>query len=50
MEFNSILSNRGLDLRFMDLTYEVNTWTYDAYKIGMDIYCTQIISIYLKPM
>lgn len=33
MELNSVLSNKGLDLRFMDLTYEVNTWT-DAYKIG----------------
>lgn len=34
MEFNSILLNKGLDLKFVDLTYEVNTWT-NIFKIGM---------------
>lgn len=33
MEKNSVLSNKGLDLTFVDLTYEVNAWT-DVFKIG----------------
>ncbi|XP_025421667.1 ATP-binding cassette sub-family G member 4-like [Sipha flava] len=36
MEFNRVLSNQGLDLRFDDLTYRVNAWT-DAFKIEKKI-------------
>ncbi|XP_026811601.1 ATP-binding cassette sub-family G member 4-like isoform X1 [Rhopalosiphum maidis] len=32
MEMNSMLLNKGLDIRFADLTYEVNSWT-DKFKI-----------------
>ncbi|KAL5234981.1 hypothetical protein ACI65C_002391 [Semiaphis heraclei] len=32
MELNSMLSNKGLDLRFEDITYTVNNWT-DTFKI-----------------
>ncbi|XP_060876921.1 ATP-binding cassette subfamily G member 4-like [Metopolophium dirhodum] len=32
MELNSMLSNKGLDLRFVDITYKVNNWT-DTFKI-----------------
>jgi len=28
-----MLSNKGLDLRFVDITYKVNNWT-DTFKIG----------------
>lgn len=34
MELNSMLSNKGLDLRFEDITYTVNNWT-DTFKIGI---------------
>lgn len=36
MELNSLVKNKGLNLRFVDLTYKVNTWT-DVFKIGMYI-------------
>lgn len=42
MKLNSVLPNKGLDLRFVDLTYEINAWT-NVYKTGMgDIYCAEI--------
>jgi len=34
MELNSMLLNKGLDLKFVDLTYKVNNWT-DKFKIGI---------------
>lgn len=34
MALNSMLSNKGLDLRFVDITYKVNNWT-DTFKIGI---------------
>jgi len=34
MEMNSMLLNKGLDIRFADLTYKVNSWT-DTFKIGI---------------
>lgn len=36
MEFNSVLTNKRLNLRFIDVTYKVNAWT-NEFKIGMNI-------------
>jgi len=36
MELNSVLTNTGLDLKFIDLTYKVNAWT-DVFKTGIQI-------------
>lgn len=36
MEFNSVLTNKRLNLRFIDVTYKVNAWT-NEFKIGMKI-------------
>lgn len=47
MELNSLLTNKGLDLKFIDLTYEVNAWT-DLFKIGINIYIYIIVQKYCK--
>lgn len=33
MDITSELTNKGLDLKFEDLNYKVNTWT-DGFRIG----------------
>jgi len=41
MEIKSVLTNKGLDLKFEDLNYKVNTWT-DGFRIG-----TFVIVVYI---
>jgi len=39
-----MLSNKGLDLRFVDITYKVNNWT-DTFKIGNFLYNKQKLTL-----
>lgn len=43
MEFNSVLINKRLNLRFIDVTYKVKAWTKE-FKIGMIIIISESYS------